>query len=94
MDITPYLDLKIAPRAIFDSLSIRKDRARFMVPTGTPGEWRPVAARPTAGLPAAATSYTPSGCGAAAGGGAAPGPTRIHFHRRPRDCPAGARGHQ
>ena len=42
MDITPYLDLKIAPRAIFDSLSIRKDRARFMVPTGTPGEWRPV----------------------------------------------------
>ncbi len=43
MDITPYTDLKIAPRAVFDSLPVRKDRARFMVPTSSkPGEWKPV----------------------------------------------------
>ena len=32
MDITPYLDMKIAPRAVFDSLAERKTRVRFMVP--------------------------------------------------------------
>ena len=33
MDITPFLELKPAPRAIFDSLPERKTRARFMLPT-------------------------------------------------------------
>ncbi len=43
MDITPYLDLKIAPRAIFDSLAERQARVRFMVPTSSePGQWRGV----------------------------------------------------
>ncbi|MBK8253754.1 MAG: AMP-binding protein [Polyangiaceae bacterium] len=32
MDITPFLDMKIAPRAVFDSLAERKDRPRFYVP--------------------------------------------------------------
>jgi len=41
MDITPFLELKIAPRAVFDALEDRKTRVRFMVPTG-PGEWRAV----------------------------------------------------
>lgn len=41
MDITPFLDLRIAPRAVFDALEDRKTRVRFMVPTAT-GAWRPV----------------------------------------------------
>ena len=41
MDITPFLDLRIAPRAVFDALADRQSRVRFMVPTG-PGEWRAV----------------------------------------------------
>jgi long-chain acyl-CoA synthetase len=41
MDITPYLDLKPAPRAIFDSLPERKSRVRFMLPTPD-GDWRSV----------------------------------------------------
>lgn len=42
MDITPFLDLRIAPRAVFDALPERKSRVRFMVPTGSPGDWRSV----------------------------------------------------
>jgi long-chain acyl-CoA synthetase len=41
MDITPFLDLRIAPRAVFDALDDRKSRVRFMVPTGA-GDWRGV----------------------------------------------------
>lgn len=41
MDITPYLELKPAPRAVFDSLSERQSRVRFMVPTPD-GDWRAV----------------------------------------------------
>jgi long-chain acyl-CoA synthetase len=41
MDITPFLDLRIAPRAVFDALADRQSRVRFMVPTA-PGEWRAV----------------------------------------------------
>ncbi len=41
MDITPFLDLKIAPRAVFDALADRRSRVRFMVPTG-PEAWRAV----------------------------------------------------
>ncbi|MBS1151244.1 MAG: Long-chain-fatty-acid--CoA ligase, partial [Myxococcaceae bacterium] len=41
MDITAYLDLKPAPRAIFDSLPERRSRVRFMLPTGD-GDWRAV----------------------------------------------------
>jgi long-chain acyl-CoA synthetase len=41
MDITPFLDLRIAPRAVFDALEDRKSRVRFMVPTPG-GEWRAV----------------------------------------------------
>ena len=33
MDITPFLDLRIAPRAVFDALADRQSRVRFMVPT-------------------------------------------------------------
>lgn len=40
MDITPYLDLRIAPRAVFDSLPERRARPRFMVPDGK--DWRAV----------------------------------------------------
>ena len=32
MDLTPFLELKIAPRAVFDALEQRKDHVRFMVP--------------------------------------------------------------
>jgi long-chain acyl-CoA synthetase len=44
MDITPFLDLRIAPRAVFDALADRSTRVRFMVPDPTrgPGEWRAV----------------------------------------------------
>jgi long-chain acyl-CoA synthetase len=41
MDITPYTELKIAPRAVFDTLSERKTRVRFMLPT-VDGDWRAV----------------------------------------------------
>jgi len=41
MDITPFLELKIAPRAVFDGLADRKTRVRFMVPEGN-GGWRAV----------------------------------------------------
>jgi long-chain acyl-CoA synthetase len=41
MDITPYTELKIAPRAVFDTLPERRSRVRFMLPTGT-GDWRAV----------------------------------------------------
>ncbi len=41
MDVTPYTrDLRIAPRAVFDSLAERGSRTRFMVPDGP--AWRPV----------------------------------------------------
>jgi long-chain acyl-CoA synthetase len=41
MDITAYLELKPAPRAIFDSLPERRSRVRFMLPTPD-GDWRAV----------------------------------------------------
>lgn len=41
MDITPFLELKPAPRAIFDALPERKTRARFMLPTPD-GDWKAV----------------------------------------------------
>jgi long-chain acyl-CoA synthetase len=41
MDITQYTDLKIAPRAIFDTLAERATRPRFMLPAGD-GDWRAV----------------------------------------------------
>ncbi|MDQ3030958.1 MAG: AMP-dependent synthetase/ligase [Myxococcota bacterium] len=41
MDITPYLELKIAPRAVFDRLGERKSRVRYMVPAPD-GDWRAV----------------------------------------------------
>ena len=41
MDITPYLEPRIAPRAVFDSLAERTGRARFMVPTPD-GGWAKV----------------------------------------------------
>jgi long-chain acyl-CoA synthetase len=41
IDITPYTELKIAPRAVFDSLPERRSRVRFMVPTAG-GDWRAV----------------------------------------------------
>ncbi len=41
MDITPFLELKPAPRAIFDSLPERKTRPRFMLPTAE-GDWQAV----------------------------------------------------
>ena len=43
MDITPFTELKIAPRAVFDSLEARRTRVRFMVPDGPDGKgWRAV----------------------------------------------------
>lgn len=41
MDITPYLELKPAPRAVFDTLPERATRARFMLPTPD-GDWKAV----------------------------------------------------
>ena len=38
MDVTPYLDLHPAPRAIFDNLEERRTRVRFMLPTDD-GDW-------------------------------------------------------
>lgn len=40
MDITPFLDLKIAPRAVFDRLAENGARVRFMIPDGD--DWRAV----------------------------------------------------
>lgn len=41
MDVTPYLEPKIAPRAVFDSLPERASATRFMVPSAT-GGWDPI----------------------------------------------------
>jgi long-chain acyl-CoA synthetase len=41
MDITPFLELSIAPRALFDSLPERRSRVRYMVQTAD-GDWRAV----------------------------------------------------
>jgi long-chain acyl-CoA synthetase len=41
MDVTPYLEMKIAPRAVFDSLPERRTRPRFMLPTPE-GDWSAV----------------------------------------------------
>jgi len=41
MDITPYTELKIAPRAIFDTLPERRSRVRYMLPTAD-GSFRAV----------------------------------------------------
>jgi long-chain acyl-CoA synthetase len=40
MDITPFMDLRIPPRAVFDSLAERRSRVRFMVPEGD--DWRAI----------------------------------------------------
>ncbi len=40
MDVTKYLDLRIAPRAVFDSLAERKDKPRFYVKRG--GAWQAI----------------------------------------------------
>jgi long-chain acyl-CoA synthetase len=41
MDVTPFSELKIAPRAIFDTLPERRTRPRFMLPTPD-GDWSAV----------------------------------------------------
>jgi long-chain acyl-CoA synthetase len=41
IDLTRFAELKIAPRAVFDSLPERRARVRFMVPTRD-GDWRAV----------------------------------------------------
>jgi long-chain acyl-CoA synthetase len=41
MDVTPYLELAIAPRAVFDSLPERGTRPRFFLPTPD-GDWKVV----------------------------------------------------
>lgn len=41
MDVSAYLEPRIAPRAIFDSLPERRTRVRYMVPTEG-GDWRAV----------------------------------------------------
>lgn len=41
MDITPFSELKIAPRAVFDSLPERRTRVRFMLPLPN-GDYRSV----------------------------------------------------
>ncbi len=38
MDVSPYLDLKPAPNAVFDNLDERRTRVRFMLPDGD-GDW-------------------------------------------------------
>lgn len=40
MDITPYTELKIAPRAVFDTLEARRARPRFFIPNGS--DWQAV----------------------------------------------------
>jgi long-chain acyl-CoA synthetase len=41
LDITPYSELKVAPRAVFDALEERRARPRFMLPTAG-GDWKAV----------------------------------------------------
>lgn len=41
VDASKFTELKIAPRAVFDSLPERRSRVRFMVPTAD-GDWRAV----------------------------------------------------
>ena len=41
MDVTPYLELAIAPRAVFDALPERGTRPRFFLPTPD-GDWKVV----------------------------------------------------
>src|SRR5258706_13919350 len=41
LDITSYLDLKPAPRAVFDGLAEPRPRPRFFVPTPD-GDWRAI----------------------------------------------------
>ncbi len=41
MDVTKYLEPKIAPRAVFDALAERRSRPRFMLPTEG-GDWQVV----------------------------------------------------
>jgi long-chain acyl-CoA synthetase len=41
MDVTAYLDLRIAPRAVFDRLPAWRDRPRFLLPAPG-GGWRPL----------------------------------------------------
>ncbi len=41
MDVTPFLEPKIAPRVVFDALPERRSRVRFMLPTPD-GDWRGV----------------------------------------------------
>lgn len=40
MEVAPYLELKPAPRFIFDALEGRRERTRFMVPQGS--QWRAI----------------------------------------------------
>ena len=40
MDVSNYLEPRIAPRAVFDDLSLRASRVRFLVPDGA--DWRAV----------------------------------------------------
>jgi long-chain acyl-CoA synthetase len=40
MDVSKYLDIKIAPKVLFDALPERRSRVRFMVPEGD--DWRAV----------------------------------------------------
>lgn len=43
MDVTPFLEIKPAPRVLFDSLPERRDQVRFRVPSpSAPGGWRDV----------------------------------------------------
>jgi long-chain acyl-CoA synthetase len=42
MDITPFTDLRIAPRAVFDALEDRKSRVRFMIPGSGGQDWRAI----------------------------------------------------
>ncbi|MFK7989383.1 MAG: long-chain fatty acid--CoA ligase [Sandaracinaceae bacterium] len=44
VDVTPYLDLRVAPRALFDTLDERGTRVRYMVPTDD-GDYRSVTFR-------------------------------------------------
>lgn len=41
MDVSPFLEPRIAPRAVFDNLEQRRARVRFMIPTAD-GDWRAV----------------------------------------------------
>jgi long-chain acyl-CoA synthetase len=42
MDLSKYLELRIAPRAVFDELAERKDRPRFFVRARAGAPWEPV----------------------------------------------------